>query len=1041
MPTPGNPKALEKAARKAQRQQEREERRAEKRERRGKDVKKKAKKDKQKKKKPLWLVVLSPFFHFFQFLAFLLSILMWGAIAAVFVVVGTRLVFQPDIPKEEDWERVSAPKYEEPLRVFAGDGSFTQEYGEQRREPIAYVDTPERLIQAFIAAEDQRFKSHAGVDPMGVARAALHALKTGSKEQGASTITMQVARHVYLNKDKTFLRKIREIFISFEMEKRLSKEQIMELYMNDIFFGHHSYGITAAAKTYYGKKVADLSLAQMAMIAGLPKAPSQNNPVSRPAKAKIRRSYVLGRMFALGFITEAERDEALAEPVTAGLYTDAARSKPDFVSEMVRAEIIRRYGPDALKHGYSVTTTIDPAKQKKAVEALRKGVDDYEFRHGYRGAEARVDFSKYPGTQLDTEDIYDQEIEQYPNVGELPVGVVASIENNSILVYRGFNAEPKYITIDYEGYRWAKKRIDLSKVGPEPVSASQVVKEGDIIRYTKTKPPHLSASKREKAAEIWVLAQKPEVDGALVSINSKTGEIEALVGGYDFRHSKWNRAVQARRQAGSSFKPFLYAAGLEKGLTPASMVNDNAVVIYDPIRRRRWSPQNYNRKFNGPSTLRLALAKSMNLVSVRLLGAVGTDDVIRYSERFGFSRDRMPRDLSLSLGTNSLSPLELATGFSVFSNGGYYLPPHFIREIKDRNGEVIFRAAKPTFCDECYTPPFAEQQRVQANAIGGADEMEGAAPEEDGGQTEEDVSELSATLNGQPAEDDPLNPANIEDVDEEEEKEPVEPPVEAKRVISPQIAYQMRSMLSGVVRSGGTAWRVSRAFPERTDLGGKTGTTNDQKDAWFTGLNGELVTTVWVGYNKLQSLGKKESGGASAMPIWVNYMQFALKDKPQTNMPMPSGIVTARISTKTGLRTSWDNPDAEMETFRDGYLPEKDDYQAPILDPNADPDAEEPVYIDPTIAADPYATEDVIDDFDPTDPAYIDDFDAGEDISDSDTASEDGLDSLDDDAADDGFGGDDDGLGAFGAGSRPSNSSPSTSEDDDDGGASMFDDL
>jgi penicillin-binding protein 1A len=722
-----------------------------------------------------------------------------------------------------------------PLRIYTRDRRLLAEFGEKRRKPVRIEDVPQDMVHAFLAAEDDRFFEHPGVDMLGLARAVFELIRTGEKRQGGSTITMQVARNFYLSREKTYLRKLSEIILAFRIEQSLSKPEILELYLNKIYLGHRAYGVEAAARVYYGVGIEDLSIAQMAMIAALPKAPSRVNPVNNPTAAKIRRNYILGRMYKLGFIDADTHAAARAEVDIAELHTVQSEAQAPWLAEMVRDEMVRRFGPDAYTSGYEVVTTLDADRQAAANAAIRRALIEYSKRHGYRGPEGRAE-----PAAMETGD-WSGLLRDYPARGGLVAGLVTRVEEKSVQVVlrSGDTAE-----IKWDGLSWARPYKSANLMGAEPKKAADILTVGDIVRL-------------EADGDKWLLAQVPQVQGALVSLRPVDGAVVALVGGFDFGGSKFNRVTQAKRQPGSSFKPIIYSAALESGFTPASIVNDAPVVFDDAELEATWRPENYSGKFYGPTRLREALYRSRNLVSIRVLRTIGAQYAARYAERFGFAAEQLPKDLTLALGSASATPLQMARAYAVFASGGYLVNPYFINRIHDAEGNVIETANPVVVCTEC--PPALED------------------------------------LQGQ------MQPLSL-----------------AEAVITPQNAWLMDSMMRDVIQRG-TGQRA-RALG-RSDLGGKTGTTNDQKDAWFCGYNPSLVAVSWVGFDQLEPLGRGETGGRAALPMWMSYMGEALKGSPVVNRRQPEGLVTVRIDPQSGLLARSGQPDGIFESFRADSVP------------------------------------------------------------------------------------------------------------------------
>ncbi|MEW6646825.1 MAG: penicillin-binding protein 1A [Pseudomonadota bacterium] len=778
----------------------------------------------------------------------LLRLLLWGLLTLT-LLGGTATVIlylqiAPTLPSTDTLKDV---RMQVPLRVYAHGNELIGEYGEMKRTPLAYKDIPDLMIKAVLAAEDDRFFEHPGVDYQGLLRAAVHLLRTGEKGQGGSTITMQVARNFFLTPEKTYTRKLTEILLALKIDRELSKEEILELYLNKIFLGQRAYGVAVAAQTYYGKDIHGLTLAQYAMLAGLPKAPSTMNPVSNPSAALNRRNYVLGRMLSLGYISQEQYDVAAASGVTASLHVMTPDAEAPYVAEMARAWMVERYSNDAYTAGYKVYTTIDTRLQTAANKALRDALLAYDQRHGYRGAEAHIDLAKNASF-----DAWDQALSGYGSIGSLRPALVVAIEEQAAIAY---HPAVGMVLIDWPGLAWARSYVDENTLGPEPTRAADILKVGDIIRIQL----HADCS--------WYLSQVPNAGAALVALRPQDGALQALSGGFDFFHSKFNRALQAERQPGSSFKPFIYAAALDKGFTPATVVNDAPVVFEDAELESAWRPENYSGRFYGPTRLRVALTNSRNLVSIRVLRSIGISYTLEYLEHFGFNRSKLPRDLSLSLGSGSLTPMEMTRGYAVFANGGFLVEPHFIERVEDAAGNIVYQAEPPRACSECET----------------------TAPADAPGET--------------PAETPTQEPPAPSDT----------PAGLAPRVLDARTVYISTSMMQDVIRYG--TGRQALALG-RKDLAGKTGTTNEQRDAWFTGYNQALAVTAWVGFDTPRPLGNQETGARAALPMWVDFMAEALRDVPQLPLQQPAGLVTARIDAETGEFTSGANPNAIFEVFR-----------------------------------------------------------------------------------------------------------------------------
>jgi len=769
-------------------------------------------------------------------------------------VAGAYLYIEPALPSVDAMRNV---EMQVPLRVYTRDGQLIAQIGEQRRIPVTYDQIPEVVKHAFLAAEDDRFFQHHGIDFQGLARAAVVDVMSHGRMQGASTITQQAARNMFLTLDKTWRRKVEEAFLSYRMENHFTKQEIFGLYLNVIFFGQRSYGVAAAADTFFGKPLDQLTVAEAATLAGLPQAPSRFNPVVNPQAARARRSYVLRRMLDLGFIDAATAAAANAEAVQVHPRTPMAALDAQYVAEMARQEVQRRFGAKALSQGIRVYTTLDSRLQAAANRAVRLGLIEYDRRYGWRGPVAHAKVS----AAANAEALQDA-LDDYDAVGPLAPSVVVSVSGQSAQVYA---KDLGLQQIDWQGLAWARKSLN-GGVGAAPKQAADVLAPGDVV-YIFTDGVHTAQ-----------LVQIPEAQAALVALDPTDGAVAALVGGFDFFSNKYNRAVQARRQPGSSFKPFLYSGALEDGFTAASVLPDSPLVLEGGDLESAWRPKNSHGTFGGPTRLREALAQSLNLVSIRLLRAVGIDYTSNYVTRFGFDKASLPQNLTLALGTLQVSPLTLAGAYATFANGGFRVTPYYIDRIEDRNGKALLQPHHPIACSACEQP--ASLQNVSLNDASAT--TLAAADAVRGGPVALPASEL------------------------------------APRVISPQNDWIMTDMMADVIRHG--TGRRALAL-NRTDLAGKTGTTDDARDAWFNGFNSRLEATVWVGHDSEESLGESEEGARTALPIWIRFMREALKGVPQERRPMPDGLVTLRISPETGMLVSADNPDAMMETFMVNHLP------------------------------------------------------------------------------------------------------------------------
>ncbi|AZD27224.1 Multimodular transpeptidase-transglycosylase [Pseudomonas chlororaphis] len=782
----------------------------------------------------------------------LLKFFGWSIVAVfcglLLALSGAFLYLSPGLPSVEALRSI---QLQIPLRVYSSDGKLIAEFGEMRRTPIRFADIPPNFINALLSAEDDNFANHYGVDPSSLMRAATQLVKSGHIQSGGSTITMQVAKNFFLSSERSFSRKTTEILLALQIERQLTKDEILELYVNKIYLGNRAYGIEAAAQVYYGKSIRDVSLAQMAMIAGLPKAPSRFNPLANPARSKERRDWILGRMYKLGKISEADYQAAVAEPLNASYHVPTPEVNAPYVAEMARAEMVGRYGSDAYTEGFRVTTTVPSDLQELANTAVHEGLITYDQRHGYRGPESRL-----PGK---THAAWAQELTKQRSISGLEPAIVTQVDKNGLQVLTRTGEEH----VGWDSMKWARPFLNTNSMGPAPKQPSDVAQVGDLIRVQR------------QADNSLKFRQIPVVQGALVSLDPQNGAIRSLVGGFAFEQSNYNRALQAKRQPGSSFKPFVYSAALDNGYTAASLVNDAPIVFVDEYLDKVWRPKNDTNTFLGPIRMREALYKSRNLVSIRLLQSLGVDRTIDYISKFGFNKQDLPRNLSLALGTATLTPMEIATGWSVFANGGYKVTPYIIDKIESRNGETLFTA----------NPPSVPTGDTASSGI--------AAP-----------TEQSFTVNNVPGE----TPGQA----------PVQAPAVAERIIDGRTTYILNSMLEDVIKLG--TGRRALALG-RTDLAGKTGTTNESKDAWFSGYNADYVTTVWTGFDQPESLGRREYGGTVALPIWMSYMGAALKDKPAHTQAEPEGILSLRVDPVSGRAATPGTPNAYFELFKSEDTP------------------------------------------------------------------------------------------------------------------------
>ena len=803
--------------------------------------------------------------------------LLTGLSVAIIIASAFYLYLRPSLPPVHQLLDV---KLQTPLRVYSADNRLIAEFGEKRRAPITIEQIPTIQLQAFLAAEDARFHDHFGVDIKGLTRAAIELVSTGSIQSGGSTITMQVAKNYFLSRDRTFIRKFNEILLALQIERELDKDKILELYLNKIYLGNRAYGIAAAAQVYYDKPVNELTLAQMAMLAGLPKAPSAYNPLANPERALIRRNWILGRMRDLGYITQEDWSEATNAPLTATYNMREAEVDADYVAEMARTEMVRRFGEAAYNDGYSVTLTVDGTKQQAATESLRTGLENYDRRHGFRGPIGQFDAAGMSAAELSNQ------LLNYPRVEGLIPAVITSVNDDegAARVHTRHLGPGK---MDFETMTWAKRYRTENLTGPAPEKPSDVVSVGDVVYVKVAQLPQVQeqnpeTDSNEPRLELQVaLSQAPRVEGAVISLSAKTGAIEALAGGYSFSQSKYNRATQANRQPGSTFKPFLYLSALENGRTPATIYNDAPIVFEDSELEGAWRPQNSSGQFYGPTTLREGLYRSRNLVSIRLLRDLGIRQTLNYLDQLKIPTTNMPANLSLSLGAGQLTPMELARGFAVIANGGYDVEPYLIKTIREPDGTVVYEAPETELCDsDC-------EQRLTDNASEGP---------------------LTASNSDTPETDGILLPASAQ---QSAEKRVM------KRLADERSVYIMHTILQDVVRRG--TGRRALAL-NRQDLAGKTGTTNEQKDTWFAGFNHDVATTVWVGFDQPAPLGRREFGASTALPIWVDYMKTAMQGAPESTMARPNGIVSIRINPRTGERAR-PGEDGTFEIFKEEDAP------------------------------------------------------------------------------------------------------------------------
>lgn len=812
-----------------------------------------------------------------------LYLLLFAASTITMVLAASYLYLVPSLPEADNLKDVTL---QTPLRIYAQDGTtLIGEFGEQHRIPIDYDAIPLIYIQAITAAEDDRFFEHNGIEIKSLTRAAYELLKYRSIRSGGSTITMQVARNFFLSRDQTFLRKFNEIILSLQIEKLLTKEEIMTLYVNKIFLGQRAYGIAAAAHVYYGKQLDELTIAETAMLAGLPKAPSSYNPISNPERALTRRNWVLSRMHKLGHINDEEYEEALNSKVNARFHHSVIARDSGYMAEAARSFAVNKFGEEAYTNGFKIITTLDIDLQRAAVASLRDQLHDYDERHGWRGGNSELDTSALPdyrllptydellsgqaaskisnadSPQTEARAAWQKALSKLNPVGELEPVVVTSLEGQTATVV--FNHGTR-TTLSWNNMSWARPYVHVNQRGAAPQQASDIFSVNDVI--------YVRPIKQNSTSVDWRLAQIPAVAGGIVATDPQTGAIKAMQGGYSFSHSKYNRVMQANRQTGSAFKPFIYSIAMLHGVTPGTIINDAPIVLQDGSASA-WRPMGASRRFYGPTPVREALYRSLNLVSVRLLLQTGIDNTLKNLSAFGLKPENYPRELAISLGSASNTPLDMAAAYGVFANGGFYLEPWFIQRVESADdASLLWQAPTPLFCEDD-----ADCEQVKYNFV-----------------QQSGLEHLGE------------DPATVPRV------------ITAKRTLEARNAWLMDSMLKDVIRKG-TARQA--ASLNRNDIAGKTGTTNDFFDAWFVGYTPALSTAVWIGFDQPQTLGRREYAGSVALPAWTSFMAQALRNTPETILPMPENITVARINRKTGYRTKSTGGGTIDEYFPTELLP------------------------------------------------------------------------------------------------------------------------
>ena len=868
-----------------------------------------------------------------------------GALLGGIALTGIYFYIKPDLPSVAILKDV---RLQTPMRIYTHDGKLISQYGVKRRIPVTLDQAPDLLQKAILATEDNRFYEHFGIDPIGITRAFINLVLTGEKSQGASTLTQQLARGFFLTREKTYIRKIKEVFIALHMETELSKDEIFELYLNKVELGHRSFGFGAAAQVYYGKRLDELTLAQIATLAGLPQAPSVLNPVSRPQRSVERRRIVLLRMLDEGYITRQQFDEAASAPVTAEKHGAEIELDAPYLADLIYSEMVTLYGKEeAETGGYQVYATVSSELQQAAQNAVKQNLHDYDERHGFRGAVARLwppaqnnaeQAPELTSTDCVSEPLYpdwpcevteEAIISQLDNAGAFgfvfPVAVIG-VDDQSFTTRDVTGTER---AIEWEGMDWARPFLSDSRQGQPPSQASDIVSPGDIVYI------------REQD-EQWRLAQLPQVSGAFVALDPHDGAVQAIVGGYSFYQSQFNRATQAKRQVGSNIKPFVYSAALDNGYTVASIINDAPINEWDEATGVAWRPQNSPAEYDGPIRMRVALGKSKNVVSVRLLRGVGLDNTIEHLTRFGLEKADIHRDETVSLGSSSHTPLEIVRGMATIANGGFLIEPYFIDRVLNETGEVLWQTNPVVACDNC-----GENRATQSQPVSEEADIEALL-----------AAELNQSLPAQTDSDEVMA---------------------APRVISPQNAFLVADMMRTAVRANGnwnkktywqgTGWRA-RNILQRTDLAGKTGTTNDSRDAWFSGFSRNLVATAWVGFDDMtRQLGRAaynnplakrdpdrfgwignamvgtESGAMAAQPAWIRFMQVALADEPEEAMSVPDDIVRVRIDRTSGKLTRRTDHTTLFEYFLRGTEPSVYVLDDEVMDPaeqeDSTPDVEE----------------------------------------------------------------------------------------------------
>lgn len=774
------------------------------------------------------------------------------ALAVPIGFYGMAMYLSPTLPSIQE---IKTASLEMPLQIYSSDDKLIGQYGNRLSLPVTFEEIPKNLTHAFLAAEDSSFFQHSGISIKGLGRAVTEVVTDDDSQTGGSTITMQVAKNYFLSPDRTLNRKLTELFLARKMEDELSKNEILTLYVNKIYLGEGAYGIRAAAKKYYSKSLDHLTIAEVAMLAGLPKAPSKYNPVANPSRALTRRNWIIGRMQELGYISNAQYKEAINAPIGLNLYQEKLDVNMPYLAEMTRYALVNRYGDQVVNGGWRVRLTVNSDAQADAEAAILKGLVAYDHRHGWRGAEAN-----------------DEPLENFQRYGSMYPAKVTKVRSRS---FEATMPTGENVTVNWSGMSWARKHFSANRIGNYPSNAAQIVSKNDIIRLMPTDNGN------------WKLAQIPKVQGSLVSLNPDTGALNALVGGFDFNHSKFNRALQGWRQPGSIIKPLVYTTALEKGYRPDSIVSDRPIQVGD------WRPKNSDGRFLGDITLRRGLYLSRNLVSIRLLQAVGISDARSLLDQFGLDKEKLPTTLSLALGAGQATPLQMATAYSTFANGGHRIQPYFIEQIYNYDNKLLFQANPQQACALCFNDQVDERNKKSLEDYNRPTDDKLIKPDTDKAIDDDTVDDKDNTGAESLENPDILLPDAVQQKEEavrlsiynaspaaDRLKAPAAQylhATQAPRILKPRVAYDMADILRDVVQHG-TAIRAKAL--NRSDIGGKTGTTNDAKDAWFAGFHPTNATVVWMGFDQPTTLGRSEYGGVAALPVWMDFMKAQLKTTP-----------------------------------------------------------------------------------------------------------------------------------------------------------------